>query len=126
MIDHIVLHVRDVAASKQFYAAALSPLGYAIVLEMPGGVGFGIQGKPDFWISSREGPHTGVHVAFHSDDRAGVDAFYEAALAAGGRDNGPPGVREMYHPTYYGAFVFDPDGNNVEAVCHAPPGPAKG
>ncbi|MBK8974613.1 MAG: VOC family protein [Planctomycetes bacterium] len=122
MIDHVILNVRDVAASKRFYARALAPLGFEIVMEMPGGVGFGIAGKPEFWISSRPGAHSGVHVAFRSDDRAGVDAFHAAALQAGGRDNGPPGLREMYHPSYYGAFVFDPDGNNIEAVCHTPVG----
>ena len=120
MIDHIVLNVRDVAASKQFYAAALAPLDFDVILEIAGGVGFGKDGKPEFWISSRPTAHTGVHVAFGSEDRDGVDAFYAAAMEAGGRDNGPPGLRELYHPHYYGAFALDPDGNNIEVVCHAP------
>lgn len=120
MIDHIVLNVRDVAASKRFYEKALAPLGFGIVMEFPEGVGFGPEGKPVFWIGKRGKAHTGVHVAFHCEDRATVDAFYAAALEAGGRDNGKPGVREVYHPHYYGAFVFDPDDNNIEAVCHQP------
>jgi len=120
MIDHIILQVKDVPASRDFYVKALAPLGYGIVMEFPGGVGFGVEGVRDFWVSSRGKPHTDVHVAFHCEDRASVDAFYAAAMEAGGRDNGPPGLREDYHPNYYGAFVFDPDGNNIEAVCHAP------
>ena len=82
--------------------------------------GFGEDGKPFFWLEDGRAPVTEVHVAFHAEDRATVDAFHAAALAAGGTDNGAPGVRELYHPTYYGAYVLDPDGNNVEAVCHAP------
>jgi catechol 2,3-dioxygenase-like lactoylglutathione lyase family enzyme len=119
MIDHIGLMVRDLEASKRFYQAALAPLGYSVLMEFPGAVGFGRDGKPDFWIGAREAPPSGaVHVAFASPDRATVDAFHAAALAADGKDNGAPGLRAMYHPTYYGAFVLDPDGNNVEAVCH--------
>jgi catechol 2,3-dioxygenase-like lactoylglutathione lyase family enzyme len=119
MIDHIILGVDDVQTSRAFYERALAPLGMEVVMAMPGGAGFGADGKPWFWVSDREesGP---VHVAFASPDRAGVDAFYEAALAAGGRDNGRPGLRLHYHPSYYGAFVYDPDGNNIEAVCHRP------
>ena len=120
MIDHLALNVKDLAASRQFYESALTPLGYEVIMAFPEGVGFGVAGKPDFWISLREGPHTGVHVAFHCTERNLVDAFYNAALAAGGKDNGAPGLREMYHPNYYGAFVIDPDGNNIEAVCHSP------
>jgi len=120
MIDHIILQVREVSASRDFYVKALAPLGYEIVMDFPEGVGFGVEGKPDFWVSSRGEPHSQLHVAFHCEDRASVDAFYAAAMEAGGRDNGPPGLREGYHPNYYGAFVFDPDGNNIEAVCHAP------
>ena len=120
MLDHLGLRVLDYAKSKRFFVSALAPLGYEIVMEF-GGVtaGLGTPGKPDFWIAPGEasGP---VHVAFASPDRATVDAFYEAAIAAGGRDNGAPGLRREYHPNYYGAFVFDPDGNNIEAVCHAP------
>jgi len=121
MIDHVSLDVRDYEASKRFYAQALAPLGYELLMEYGGHLcGFGHEGKPDFWIGDREEPQSGVHVAFASPDRTTVDRFYEAALAAGGNDNGPPGLRPHYHERYYGAFVLDPDGNNVEAVCHAP------
>ena len=117
MIDHVNIGVSDVAASRAFYERALAPLGYVAVMDRPYGVGFGKDGKPEFWISDRRtsGP---LHVAFISPDRAGVDAFHREALAAGGSDNGPPGLRARYHPSYYGAFVTDPDGNNVEAVTH--------
>jgi len=116
MIDHVSVSVTDVATSRDFYEKALAPLGYVIVMQFPQAVGFGVAGKPDFWIGAR-GPGK-THVAFSATDRKTVDAFYAAAMAAGGKDNGPPGVRAHYHPTYYGAFVFDPDGNNIEAVCH--------
>ena len=120
-IDHIGLDVVDYEQSKAFYERALAPLGVKLlmepVLEM-GGFGGDF---PFFWIGKRDrGPQTGVHVAFTAKDREMVDAFHAAALAAGGDDNGRPGVREIYHPHYYGAFVLDPDGNNVEAVCHKP------
>ncbi|HEY8408347.1 MAG TPA: VOC family protein [Gaiellaceae bacterium] len=120
MYDHVGLNVRDYAVSRAFYESALAPLGYGVVMDFPEwkAAGFGTGGQPTFWISEREPYGTGTHVAFASDDRATVDAFHAAAIAAGGRDNGAPGVREQYHPTYYGAFVHDPDGNNVEAVCH--------
>ncbi len=119
MIDHIILGVDDLQASKAFYEQTLVPLGMEVVMDTPHGVGFGKDGKPSFWVADREasGP---VHVAFASPDRATVDAFHAAALAAGGRDNGAPGLRPHYHPSYYGAFAFDPDGNNIEAVCHLP------
>nr|WP_228431291.1 VOC family protein [Baekduia soli] len=115
--------VADVAASRRFYEAALAPLGFAVVMEVPGvaGAGFGVPGKPSFWIRPG-GPAGPVHIAFHATDRGRVDAFHAAALQAGGTDNGPPGLRTHYHPGYYGAFVLDPDGNNVEAVCHTPSG----
>ena len=116
MIDHVSVSVSDVAASRDFYEKALGPLGYVIVMQFPQAVGFGVAGKPDFWIGAR-GPGK-THVAFSASDRKTVDAFYAAAMAAGGKDNGPPGVRAHYHPTYYGAFVLDRDGNNIEAVCH--------
>jgi catechol 2,3-dioxygenase-like lactoylglutathione lyase family enzyme len=120
-IDHIGLDVADYAKSKAFYEQALAPLGMKVLMEpVPGICGFGGD-FPFFWIGQRDlGPQTGVHVAFTAKDRAMVDAFHAAALAAGGTDNGGPGVREIYHPHYYGAFVLDPDGNNVEAVCHKP------
>jgi catechol 2,3-dioxygenase-like lactoylglutathione lyase family enzyme len=119
VLDHVILGVADVERSRAFYERALAPLGMEVVMAMPGGAGFGANGKPVFWVAARE-PSGPVHVAFSSADRAGVDAFHAAALAAGGRDNGAPGVRVHYHPSYYGAFVLDPDGNNVEAVCHRP------
>ena len=120
MLDHVGLVVSDYLRSKSFYEKALAPLGYKLMMEhgISGG-GFGRDGKPDFWIK-QGAAGSAIHVAFVSADRATVDAFHRAALAAGGRDNGAPGPRPEYHPTYYGAFVLDPDGNNVEAVCHRP------
>ncbi len=120
MFDHVGLNVRDYAASLAFYEQALAPLGYGVILafEERKAVGLGADGKPFFWLVQREPYGTGTHVAFASGDRATVDAFYDAAIAAGGVDNGAPGLRLQYQPTYYGAFVLDPDGNNVEAVCH--------
>ena len=122
MFDHVGLNVRDYQASRAFYEQALAPLGFGVVMafEEWNAAGFGTVDKPEFWIAQREPAGTGTHIAFQCEDRATVDAFHAAALAAGGTDNGPPGVREHYHPTYYGAFVHDLDGNNVEAVCHRP------
>jgi catechol 2,3-dioxygenase-like lactoylglutathione lyase family enzyme len=122
MLDHIGLNVRDYERSKAFYEQALAPLGLRLLMEpVPGIGGFGgADGKPFFWIGTRGEPQSDVHVAFAVDDRRTVDSFHSAALAAGATDNGGPGVREIYHPTYYGAYVLDPDGNNVEAVCHRP------
>ena len=122
MFDHVGLNVRDYRASRSFYEQALAPLGYRVVMSFDEwkAAGFGPEEKPEFWISERDPVGTGTHVAFACDDRAAVDAFHAAALAAGGTDNGPPGLREHYHPTYYAAFVIDPDGNNVEGVCHTP------
>ena len=121
MIDHVGINVADYARSRRFYEAALAPLGWEVVMggDDWGGAGFGRDGKPAFWIVRRDPVGTGTHVAFAAPDRGTVDAFHAAALAAGGVDNGGPGLREHYHPTYYAAFVLDPDGNNVEAVCHA-------
>jgi catechol 2,3-dioxygenase-like lactoylglutathione lyase family enzyme len=118
MIDHMGLGVTDLVRSKAFYRAALAPLGYAIIMEFEDAVGFGVPPKPDFWMGRAVAGIAPIHVAFRADTRALVDAFYKAALAAGGRDNGPPGLRPQYHQNYYGAFVLDPDGNNIEAVCH--------
>ena len=120
MLDHVGLNVSDYARSRDFYAQALAPLGFTLLMEpIPQTGGFGVGVKPTFWITDRRKPATeNVHVAFPAADRATVDAFHAAALAAGGTDNGQPGPREIYHPTYYGAYVLDPDGNNVEAVCH--------
>jgi catechol 2,3-dioxygenase-like lactoylglutathione lyase family enzyme len=117
VIDHLGINVSDLERSKDFYARALEPLGYSLFREWENGAGFGGE-SPDFWIHQRGRPAAGVHVCFRCSDRAAVDAFHEAALAAGGRDNGPPGLRPQYHERYYAAFVLDPDGNNVEAVCH--------
>jgi catechol 2,3-dioxygenase-like lactoylglutathione lyase family enzyme len=119
MIDHVSLHVADLEKSKAFYTAALAPLGYTVIVEYPGHtVGFGIAPKADLWLAPGGAHPTGQHVCIRASGRAAVRAFYEAALAAGGTDNGPPGVRPMYHPNYFGAFVRDPDGNNFEACCH--------
>jgi catechol 2,3-dioxygenase-like lactoylglutathione lyase family enzyme len=128
VIDHVGFAVSDFARAKEFYKNALAPLGYTLIIDVGGelteggypAAGFGADGKPDFWIAEGGAIEQPVHVAVVAKDRATVDAFYRAALAAGGRDNGAPGVRAHYHPNYYGAFVLDPDGNNVEAVCHAP------
>jgi catechol 2,3-dioxygenase-like lactoylglutathione lyase family enzyme len=122
MLDHVGFGVSDYARSKAFYEKALAPLGVTLIMEpVAQAAGFGANGKPFFWIETR-GPAVegGLHVAFAVDDRGTVDAFHAAALAAGGTDNGAPGVREIYHPNYYGAYVLDPDGNNIEAVCHKP------
>lgn len=129
MLDHFTLRVRDLSATREFYRRALEPLGYRIAYEgvhdgvaMVGfgadipGVGF----KPDSWFTDANPVSGPTHLCWRADTRAQVDAFHAAALAAGGTDHGAPGLRAHYHPTYYGAFVLDPDGNNVEAVCHAP------
>jgi catechol 2,3-dioxygenase-like lactoylglutathione lyase family enzyme len=128
MLDHIGLTVLDFARSRAFYVAALAPLGYAAVMDVTKdqtggyeGTGFGADGKPSLWIGNGPRASGPIHVALVAKSRGDVDRFYAAAIAAGGRDNGPPGIREHYHPNYYGAFVFDLDGNNVEAVCHLPP-----
>ena len=118
MLDHIGIQVGDLERSKTFYAAALAPLGYGLAYEFDEGAGFGSgEGIPDFWISKGD-PKTSTHVAFHVDERSAVHAFHEAALAAGGSDNGAPGPRPQYTPTYYAAYVHDPDGHNIEVVCH--------
>jgi catechol 2,3-dioxygenase-like lactoylglutathione lyase family enzyme len=130
VIDHIGMPVSNLARATEFYLKALAPLGIAIGMEVSAeqtghgaAVGFGAAGKPFFWIGEGfrpSGDHH-IHVAFAAASRAAVDAFYAAAIAAGARDNGPPGLRPHYHANYYGAFVLDADGNNIEAVCHAPP-----
>ena len=125
MIDHSGLKISDPVASRRFYEKALAPLGYRVLMEVPGEftggrviLGFGVPPKPDFWVAEGKPEDPRVHVAFRADSQAVVDAFYAAALAAGGRDNGPPGPRPHYHASYYGAFVLDPDGHNIEAVSH--------
>jgi catechol 2,3-dioxygenase-like lactoylglutathione lyase family enzyme len=120
VLDHIGIAVGDYERSKAFYAQALEPLGMSLLLEpIEGAAGFGKDGKPFFWVEGIGRYEQGTtHVAFAVDDRATVDAFHTAALAAGGTDNGAPGIRAIYHPNYYGAYVLDPDGHNIEAVCH--------
>ena len=126
MLDHIGVDVSDLKTSRAFYEAALAPLGYRVIQELSAEqtganpvVMFGIA-APEFIIAEDRAPGFGNHFAFRAETRAAVDAFYAAALKAGGRDNGGPGLRPNYGPTYYAAFVFDPDGFNVEAVCHTP------
>jgi catechol 2,3-dioxygenase-like lactoylglutathione lyase family enzyme len=136
MLDHMTFRVTDIARAKAFYSAALAPLGYSLSFE--GNYGMNILGfaypdvsepdgkKADVWFIDGPSPYggppatTGCHLAWRAQDRAQVDAFYQAAIAAGGKDNGAPGLRPDYHANYYGAFVIDPEGNNVEAVCHLP------
>ncbi len=124
ILDHVSLPVSDYARAREFYKQALAPLGIAAMMEYGEAGGFGRDGKPDFWIAGPQGRSLPAivpsHLAFATRSRAEVDAFYRAALAAGARDNGAPGLRPQYHPNYYGAFVLDPDGHNVEAVYHGP------
>jgi len=119
MLDHVAIYVRDIDAAKAFYLKALEPLGYEVFSEIDGHVGLQAGGHPDFWLHQRAEASGPIHIAFRTD-RMAVDAFHAAGIAAGGRDNGPPGLRPHYHEHYYGAFVLDPDGNNIEAVCHQP------
>jgi len=120
MLDHVTIGVTDAERSKQFYDRALRPLGIArLYAEGESAAGYGVRPKAFFWIGLKDNPQTGAHVAFTVPDRATVDRFHEEAIAAGGQDNGPPGIRPHYHANYYGAFVLDPDGHNIEAVCHA-------
>jgi len=134
MIDHMGISPAEIETARRFYDAALAPLGIAVVMEVRPeqtggyhGIGYGKGAKPFFWLSadSRHAspsgpPGSGIHIAFEAENRAAVDAFHAAALAQGGRDNGQPGLRPHYHPAYYAAFVIDPDGVNVEAVCQKP------
>jgi catechol 2,3-dioxygenase-like lactoylglutathione lyase family enzyme len=126
MLDHVGIGISDFARAKAFYDEALAPLGIAVVMEVTAeqtgdhpAAGYGSQGKPYFWFGVGEDTAR-THIAFTAKDRASVDAFYKAAMAAGGKDNGAPGLRPHYHAGYYGAFVLDPDGHNIEAVCHLP------
>jgi len=126
-IDHLGLSVSDYEAAKKFYTAALAPLRITPIMEFPASVtgdqpvvGFGADGKPFLWLSGG-GPTSHIHLALRAETRAQIDAFHAAAMAAGGKDNGMPGVREMYHPNYYAAFILDADGHNIEAVCHVGP-----
>ena len=118
MYDHIGLKVRDLDASVRFYSAALGALGHVLASADTSSAGLGPEGAPALWLyAGTEGPHGPVHIAFTARSRSAVDAFYRKGLEARGRDNGAPGLRADYSPTYYAAFLFDPDGNNVEAVC---------
>jgi catechol 2,3-dioxygenase-like lactoylglutathione lyase family enzyme len=121
MLDHVTIGVSNIARALAFYDRALAPLGVErLYSEGTSAFGYGSEKKAFFWIGLREAVQSGAHIAFAAKDRATVDAFHAAALAAGGRDNGAPGVRPHYHANYYGAFILDPDGHNVEAVCHRP------
>lgn len=134
MIDHMGISPTDIDHAREFYDAALKPLGIVSVMEVTPeqtggyhGIGYGTSRKPFFWLSSDsrrvlpgDSRGSGIHIAFEAESRAAVDAFYAAAMAQGARDNGPPGIRQHYHPDYYAAFIIDPDGVNVEAVCHKP------
>ncbi len=120
MFDHLGLGVSDYAASKAFFLKALQPLGVGIVMEGEHGLGLGPKGKPALWLFQTTGKPAPLHIAFTAENRQQVQDFHRAALAAGGQDNGGPGLRPQYHPNYYGAFVIGPDGHNVEAVCHRP------
>lgn len=121
MLDHVGFGVSDYERSKAFYAEALAPLGIELVKEPSQlAAGFGRDGKPFFWLEATRPPAAGLHVAFTCESQDLVRAFHEAAIAAGGTDNGSPGARPIYHEHYYGAYVLDPDGNNIEAVCHHP------
>ena len=123
MLDHVTIGVSDIEQSKKFYDQALRPLGITrLYAEGDRFAGYGIRPKAFFWIGTRKASQTGAHVAFAANDHATVDLFYEEAIAAGGKDNGRPGIRPNYHPSYYGAFVLDPHGHNIEAVCHSPQG----
>ena len=125
MLDHIDFAAIDLARSRAFYESTLAPLGMALLMEIDRtqgdghkGVGFGSADRPVFWIGAGQPPAGRLHVAFAAQSRAAVDAFHKAAVAAGGIDNGAPGLRPRYHPDYYTAFVLEPDGHNIEAVCH--------
>ena len=121
MLDHVTIGVTNLERSKAFYDDALKPLGIErLYAEGTTFAGYGLNRKAFFWIGSRDAVLTGVHIAFAAKDRATVDAFHAAAISAGGRDNGPPGLRPHYHQHYYGAFIIDLDGHNVEAVCYSP------
>ena len=121
VIDHITIPVNDYEVSKAFYISLLEPLGFELIMDIDGWAGIGRDGKAEFWFGQGTPAPPGLHVAFQAGSRAEVDAFYDAGLKAGGKDNGAPGVRELYHPNYYGAFVIDPNGYNIEAVCHEAP-----
>jgi len=118
IIDHIGIAISDYDKSKEFYSKALAPLGIKLLAEVQGWAGFGKEGKPEFWFGLNKEVQKPMHIAFLANSREMVNKFYKASLDAGALDNGKPGIREIYHPNYYGAFVIDPDGHNIEAVCH--------
>jgi catechol 2,3-dioxygenase-like lactoylglutathione lyase family enzyme len=120
VFDHIGIGVTNLQASKTFFLRALAPLGIGAVMEVSDAVGLGRGQKPSFWLGATDGKPVPLHIAFAAEDRRQVDEFYRLAIAAGGKDNGPPGIRPHYHPNYYAAFVTGPDGHNIEAVCHRP------
>jgi len=120
MFDHMGFGVSDIDESRKFFLQALGPLGVGLAMEGPNSVGLGRQGKPSMWLYATSAVTPPLHIAIAANTRADVDAFYQAAIAAGGKDNGAPGLRPHYHPNYYAAFVLGPDGHNVEAVCHQP------
>jgi hypothetical protein len=122
MIGHAVMRVQDLKKSRRVHEAALQPLGYGVVREFPGFAGLGASDKPELWIGRDDTVTKGVHLALASRDRKAVDAFHAAALKTGGKDHGAPGLRAHPHPHYYGAFILDLEGNNIEAVCHDPKG----
>jgi catechol 2,3-dioxygenase-like lactoylglutathione lyase family enzyme len=122
VFDHIGIGVSDLAASKRFFLEALAPIGVGVVMEESDAVGLGPGRRPVFWLGQAEGQPAPLHLAFTAQNRAQVNEFYRRALAAGGKDNGPPGLRPHYHAHYYAAFVIGPDGHNVEVVCHDPQG----
>jgi catechol 2,3-dioxygenase-like lactoylglutathione lyase family enzyme len=118
IIDHLGIAVSDYSRAKEFFSKALAPLGVTFIMEIEGWAGLGKNGKPELWFGVHTAPQLPMHIAFIADSRAAVREFYDAALAAGGKDNGKPGIREIYHPDYFAAFVIGPDGHNIEAVCH--------
>lgn len=120
MFDHMGFGVSDIDESRKFFLQALAPLGVGLAMEGPNSVGLGRQGKPSMWLYATSAVTPPLHIAIAANTRADVDAFYQAAMAAGAKDNGAPGLRPHYHPNYYAAFVLGPDGHNVEAVCHQP------
>ena len=120
IIDHIGIAVTDYPGSVDFYSKVLAPLGIVKIMEIHGWAGMGKNGKPDFWFGAHTEPQRPMHIAFRAENRKQVDDFYETAIKAGAKDNGKPGIRKEYHPDYYGAFVIDINGHNLEAVCHKP------
>ena len=125
MIDHVGVRVQDFSRLVAFYREALAPIGYSVLMEFPDAAGLGTKGKPDLWIMKTDKTPHPTHVAISAAERAHIDAFHAAGLSAGGTDNGPAGLRPDYHPHYYAAFILDPEGNNIEVVCHDAPGAPK-